>query len=78
MIIQLLIVIFTCSSIYFISSKKYILGFTLGLCGQPFWIYTSFTNEQWGVFIVSIWFSLNHIKGIYNHRKIKGENNGNC
>jgi hypothetical protein len=24
-----------------------------GLAGQPFWFYTTYTNEQWGIFILS-------------------------
>ena len=24
-----------------------------GLAGQPFWFYTTYTNEQWGIFLLS-------------------------
>jgi hypothetical protein len=63
---QFAILLFSCSSIWALSGKRYLLGFILGLCGQPFWIYTSFKNDQWGVFLVSLWFTGNHIRGIIN------------
>lgn len=44
--------IFACSvlSIYFVTSKKPLLGFWIGLAGQPFWLWSSFWAGQWGVF----------------------------
>ena len=69
-IIQTAILIFSCASIWAFAGTKYKrLGFILGLCGQPFWIYTSFTADQWGVFLVSLWFTGNHIRGILNHSR---------
>jgi hypothetical protein len=68
---QIAILIFSCSSIWALSSKRYFLGFILGLCGQPFWIYSSLTAGQYGIFLVSLWFTGNHIKGIINHRRIE-------
>jgi hypothetical protein len=46
MIIQLAIVLFPCLSIWAISTKRYRIGFVCGLCGQPFWIYATFTAGQ--------------------------------
>ena len=71
--IQFFILIFSCSSIFLFSTKKHFkYGFILGLCGQPFWIYTAWTAGQWGVFLVSIWFTVSHIRGITNHFKTAG------
>ena len=30
------------------------LGFLVGLCGQPAWLYSCWVNEQWGIFIFSV------------------------
>lgn len=46
------------------------LGFIFGLISQPFWFWSSFQTQQWGIFIVSIWFTINHIRGLYNWRKL--------
>lgn len=68
MIIQIAITLFSCLSISLLSSKKFFkYGFVAGLCGQPFWIYTSWDNGQWGIFLVSLWFTGAHIRGIRNH-----------
>jgi hypothetical protein len=28
-----------------------------GLCAQPFWFYTTATNEQWGIFFLSFFYT---------------------
>lgn len=68
--IQIGIIFFSCTSVFLFSTRKYFpCGFIVGLLGQPFWFYATFTNEQWGMFIVSIWFTCSHIRGIKNHLK---------
>ena len=34
-----------------------------GLLGQPFWFYSSFTSEQWGIFFLSFLYSWSWFKG---------------
>ena len=34
-----------------------------GLAGQPFWIVETYQNEQWGIFIVSLFYTLAWLKG---------------
>ena len=46
-------------------AKKNKWGFVAGLLSQPFWFITSYTNEQWGVFLVSIIFTGSWCLGIY-------------
>lgn len=46
-------------------AKKNKWGFVIGLISQPFWLYTSFYNEQWGIFVVSVVYSGTWIFGIY-------------
>lgn len=68
-ICQIAIPIFSGLGVYFVSkdtpSKRF--GYIFGLCSQPFWIYTLFTHEQWGLFLLSLFFTIQWIKGIYNY-----------
>lgn len=67
---QVAIVFCSASSIYFLSGKRARwVGFVLGLCGQPFWFYTSFVNRQWGVLLLSLWFTFCHARGFVNERR---------
>ncbi len=66
---QVVILFCSCASIWAFASKRHhYLGFVFGLIGQPFWIYTSFQAAQWGIFIVSLWYTANHIRGLINNR----------
>lgn len=68
MISQIAIIVFSCLSIFLFSTKDYFrYGFVAGLIGQPFWIYSAINTAQWGIFVVSIWFTISHIRGIKNH-----------
>ncbi len=46
-------------------AKKNKWGFVIGLCSQPFWIITSYNNEQWGIFLLSLVYTATWIFGIY-------------
>lgn len=73
-IVQVIITVCSCGSIFLLSGKKYVKwGFVVGLLGQPFWVWTSWDNAQWGIFLVSLWFTFSHGRGIYNHWKTKEE-----
>jgi len=77
MINQIAIIIFSCASVWLFSTKKHFrFGFVAGLIGQPFWIYSAVTTEQWGILVVAIWFSASHVRGIYNHFRMKNELDG--
>jgi hypothetical protein len=66
--VQTFIIIFSCSSVYLFSTKtRFRYGFVAGLLGQPFWMYETFTKEQWGMLFVSLWFTVSHIRGIKNN-----------
>lgn len=67
-ILQILMVTSSILSLYLISNKKYMPGFTIGLLGQPIWIYTTFTADMWGAFVVSVIYLYIDTKGIINHR----------
>jgi len=68
LISQVVIPILSGVSIWAFAGKRHKLGFICGLCGQPFWLYSTFTGELWGMFAVSIWFAGNHIRGLINHQ----------
>jgi len=46
-------------------AKKNKWGFVLGLLSQPFWFITSFLNEQWGIFFLSLVYTGSWCLGIY-------------
>lgn len=35
-----------------------------GIVGQPFWFYSAYTNEQWGIFTLAFFYTFAWIKGI--------------
>jgi hypothetical protein len=43
--------------------RKYACLF--GLTGQPFWFYSSYQADQWGVFILSFFYTIAWGKGFY-------------
>jgi len=45
--------------------KKYACIF--GLLSQPFWFYTTLINEQWGIFILSIFYTYSWFLGFKNN-----------
>ena len=42
-------------------------GYILGMCSQPFWLYTTIKHEQWGIVALSIWYTYSWGQGIYNY-----------
>lgn len=38
-----------------------------GLLAQPFWFYTTYTNEQWGIFVLSLFYTFAWWKGFRNN-----------
>jgi hypothetical protein len=45
--------------------KRYACFF--GLIGQPFWLYETFTSDQIGMFLLSIFYTFSWILGIKNN-----------
>jgi nicotinamide riboside transporter PnuC len=46
-------------------ARKNKWGFVFGLLSQPFWFITSFLNGQWGIFILSIFYTVSWTYGVY-------------
>lgn len=67
--VQLMIAIFGGLAIYLVGRKdkykKY--GYISGLLSQPFWLYTSFVNKQWGIMVLSLWYTYSWANGIKNY-----------
>ena len=45
--------------------KKYACLF--GMAGQPFWFYSAYTNEQWGIFVLCVFYAYSWGLGIKNN-----------
>ena len=46
-------------------------GYVVGLCGEPFWIYTSLENKQYGILALAIFYLYVWCMGIYNYFNLK-------
>jgi hypothetical protein len=68
-ICQVAILVFGCSAIWFVGRledwKKW--GYILGLCSQPFWIWTTISHKQYGITLLSFWYTYSWCQGIYNY-----------
>ena len=38
-----------------------------GMIGQPFWFYSAYTAEQWGILIITFFYTYSWGLGIYNN-----------
>lgn len=67
-VIQILIVVLSCSAIWMVNQDKPWArwGNVAGVLGQPLWLYTTFINEQWGMFILSLFYLYCWLQGVYN------------
>lgn len=67
--VQVAILILSGSSVWLIGRKENWSkwGYLIGLLSQPFWIYTSYVNEQLGIFILGIWYTYAWCQGIWNY-----------
>lgn len=45
--------------------KKYACLF--GMAGQPFWFYSAYTSEQWGIFVLCFFYAYAWFTGIQNN-----------
>lgn len=66
-IVQSMIVVFGGSAIWFVTRKEswQRWGYILGMCSQPAWFYTTITNEQYGIAMLSLWYTYAWGQGIY-------------
>lgn len=69
---QVAIPLLSGASVWAFAGRRWRAGFVLGLLGQPFWIYSTAKGGLWGMFAVSLWFTVNHVRGLINHRPKEG------
>lgn len=72
MVGQTVILICTSIAIFLLlaeNPKLRFYGCIVGLLGQPFWLYSTWHSQQYGMLIVSVWYTLNYFRGIRNNRK---------
>jgi hypothetical protein len=41
-------------------------GYVAGLAGQPFWLWTTWNAGQWGLLVLSIWYTWAWTRGVIN------------
>lgn len=46
-------------------ARKNKWAFVVGLLIQPFWFFTSYLHGQWGIFILTFFYSCTYVYGIY-------------
>lgn len=74
MFIQVMIILLSGTAILMLNQKSRKLqywGSLVGLCGQPFWMFSVFTSSpfQWGVAILVCAYTVAYAMGLYNFRK---------
>lgn len=69
MIAQSAILILSAAAMWLVSGhgRHARYGWALGLASQPFWVYATFTAEQWGMFALSIFYTATWWRGLRNH-----------
>lgn len=68
--VQWSIMILSGAAAWFVTQKVQrarLVGCVLGLASQPFWIYTTFEHQQWGMLVLAGWYTWMWGKGIYNN-----------
>lgn len=69
MMIQLIILFLSGLSIWLATSKikrDKIFGSSIGVVAQVFWLIETYTNNQWGMFILSFWYLIVFLRIILN------------
>lgn len=83
MLVQVAIVLFSALGIWFINQDRPWAkwGNVLGLIAQPFWLVTTYQNEQWGMFLLTVFYIYCWCQGIYNNffkHGARWQNNNDC
>lgn len=69
---QIPLTILSLLAVFFLTGKKnQRWGNVFGLLSQPFWLYATYTAEQWGMFGLSVVYTFMWIRGIYNNWWLK-------
>ncbi len=63
---QMAIVVFGLSSVFLVARGNRV-GFLMGLSAQPFWYFTTILNGQWGIFFLSVGYTVSWVTGVYEN-----------
>lgn len=68
-ICQVGIAMFGASAIWFVGRREgwRRWGYILGLCGQPFWIWTAVSYRQWGILALTAFYTYSWAQGVWNY-----------
>jgi hypothetical protein len=44
-------------------------GYVVGLLSQPGWLISAVLAEQWGIALLTIWYTLSYVRGMVQHFK---------
>lgn len=72
--VQFMILILGAATVALIAfeGRRHYWGLWCGLLSEPFWIYSSWENGQWGIIILSFWYAWFYAYGAWvHHRKMK-------
>lgn len=67
-IIQVYILITSGLMVYYVKSpqvRQRKMGYWVGIIGEPAWVYSTLTNQQYGMFLLSLWYTFNFILGLF-------------
>jgi hypothetical protein len=68
---QMAILLFGCTAIWLVgrpkSEPRQRWGYILGICAQPFWVYTSIKHRQWGILAVTPLYAYSWAQGVWFH-----------
>lgn len=69
MIAQIFIGLFGATAIWMIGRNKSWSkwGYVVGLASQPFWIYETITQQQWGILFLCIFYLYSWSEGVFNN-----------
>ena len=58
-IVQLVILIMGAMTVALISfpDRRHYWGLVIGFLSEPFWLYATWKDGQWGIFILSFWYA---------------------
>jgi len=66
---QIAVMIFGAGAIWLVGRKEHWRrwGYIFGLIGQPFWVYSFVSNEQYGMLVMTAFYTYSWAMGIYNY-----------
>ena len=66
---QIGILIFGCTAVWLVGRKEQWKrwGYICGMCSQPFWFYSAYQAEQWGIFLLCVWYTYSWGQGVWNY-----------